>query len=44
MFKAVKKDIISENNQSIKSSLDFDFEYLEKKLNKDHVDLSLIHI
>ena len=42
MFKAVKKEIISENNQSIKSSLDFDFEYLEKKLNKDHVDIRLI--
>ena len=42
MFKAVKKETISENNQSIKSSLDFDFEYLEKKLNKDHVDIRLI--
>ena len=42
MFKAVKKETISENNQSIKSSLDFDFEYLEKKLNKDHVDIHLI--
>ena len=42
MFKAVKKDTISENNHSIKSSLDFDFEYLEKKLNKDHVDIRLI--
>ena len=42
MFKAVKKETISENNHSIKSSLDFDFEYLEKKLNKDHVDIRLI--
>ena len=42
MFKAVKKETISENNQSIKSSLDFDFEYLEKKLNKDHLDIRLI--
>ena len=42
MFKAVKKETISENNQSIKSSLDFDFEYLGKKLNKDHVDIRLI--
>ena len=42
MFKAVKKETISENNQPIKSSLDFDFEYLEKKLNKDHVDIRLI--
>ena len=42
MFKAVKKETINENNQSIKSSLDFDFEYLEKKLNKDHVDIRLI--
>ena len=42
MFKAVKKETISENNQSLKSSLDFDFEYLEKKLNKDHVDIRLI--
>ena len=42
MFKAVKKETISENNQPIKSSLDFDFEYLEKKLNKDHLDIRLI--
>ena len=42
MFKAVKKETISENNQSIKSSLDFDFEYLEKKLSKDHLDIRLI--
>ena len=42
MFKAVKKETISENNHSIKSSLDFDFEYLEKKLNKDHVDIRSI--
>ena len=42
MFKAVKKETISANNQPIKSSLDFDFEYLEKKLNKDHVDIRLI--
>ena len=42
MFKAVKKETISANNQPIKSSLDFDFEYLEKKLNKDHVDIHLI--
>ncbi len=42
MFKAVKKDTISQNNHSIKSSLDFDFEYLEKKLNKDNVDIRLI--
>ena len=42
MFKAVKKETISENNHSIKSSLDFDFEYLEKKLNKEHVDIRLI--
>ena len=42
MFKAVIIESISENNQSIKSSLDFDFEYLENKLNMDHVDIRLI--
>ena len=42
MFKAVKKETIRENNQPIKSSLDFDFEYLEKKLSKDHLDIRLI--
>ena len=39
MFKAVKKEIINEHNKTIKSSLDFDFEYLEKKLKKSHIDI-----
>ena len=39
MFKAVKKEIINEHNRTTKSSLDFDFEYLEKKLKKSHIDI-----
>jgi L-rhamnose isomerase/sugar isomerase len=39
MFKAVKKEIINEHNKTTKSSLDFDFEYLEKKLKKSHIDI-----
>ncbi len=32
MFKAVKKEVIDQHNQSYKSDLDFNFEYLEKKI------------
>ena len=42
MFKAVKKEIIDEHNRTTKSSLDFDFEYLEKKLEKSHIDIHKI--
>ena len=35
MFKAVKKEVIDQHNQSHKSDLDFDFEYLEKKLQQE---------
>jgi L-rhamnose isomerase/sugar isomerase len=39
MFKAIKKEIINDHNGTIKSSLDFDFEYLEKKLKKSDIDI-----
>ena len=42
MFKAVQKEIINEQNKSAKSSLDFDFEYLEKKLKKNQIDIRSI--
>ena len=32
MFKAVEKDLINEQNIQLKSDLQHDFEYLEKKL------------
>jgi len=34
MYKAIKKELIDQHNQSQKSNLDFDFEYLEQKLKK----------
>ena len=37
MFKAVQKEIINEQNKLTKSSLDFDFEYLEKKLKENQI-------
>ena len=42
MFKAVQKEIINEQNKSAKSSLEFDFEYLEKKLKENQIDIRLI--
>ena len=40
MFKAVKKEIINEHNKTTKSSLDFDFEDLEKKILQEVVTSS----
>ena len=42
MFKAVKKEVIDQHNQSHKSDLDFDFEYLEKKLQQSQIDIHKI--
>ena len=42
MFKSVKKEIIDQQNLLQKPSLDFDFEYLEKKLNENQLDIHLI--
>ena len=42
MFKAVQKEIIDEQNKLAKSSLDFDFEYLEKKLKENQIDIRSI--
>ena len=42
MFKAVKKEVIDQHNQSRKSDLDFDFEYLEKKLQQSQIDIHQI--
>ena len=42
MFKAVKKEFIDQHNQSRKSDLDFDFEYLEKKLQQSQIDIHQI--
>ena len=42
MFKAVKKEVIDQHNQSHKSDLDFDFEYLEKKLQQSQIDIHQI--
>ena len=42
MFKAVQKEIINEQNKSAKSSLEFDFEYLEKKLKENQIDIRSI--
>ena len=39
MFKAVEKDLINEQNIQLKSDLLHDFEYLEKKLQKIHIDI-----
>jgi len=39
MFKAVEKDLINEQNIQLKSDLQHDFEYLEKKLQKIHIDI-----
>ena len=42
MFKAIKKEVIDQHNQSYKSDLDFDFEYLEKKLQQSQIDIHKI--
>ena len=42
MFKAIKKEVINQHNQSHKSDLDFDFEYLEKKLQQSQIDIHKI--
>ena len=42
MFKAVQKEIIDEQNKLAKASLDFDFEYLEKKLKENQIDIRSI--
>ena len=39
MFKAVEKGLINEQNIQLKSDLQHDFEYLEKKLQKIHIDI-----
>src|SRR6056300_879038 len=39
MFKAVEKDLINTNNKKIESDLNFDYEYLEKKLRKENIDI-----
>ena len=42
MFKAVKKEVIDQHNQLHKSDLDYDFEYLEKKLQQSQIDIHQI--
>jgi len=42
MYKAINKEIIDQHNQSQKSNLDFDFEYLEQKLKKSNIDFHVI--
>ena len=42
MYKAIKKELIDQHNQSQKSNLDFDFEYLEQKLKKSNIDIHVI--
>ena len=42
MFKAVEKDLISTHNKKIESDLNFDYEYLEKKLRKENIDINEI--
>jgi len=39
MFKAVEKDFIKTHNKKIESDLNFDYEYLEKKLRKENIDI-----
>ena len=39
MFKAVEKDLIKTHNKKIESDLNFDYEYLEKKLRKENIDI-----
>ena len=41
MYKAINKELIDQHNQSQKSNLDFDFDYLEQKLKKSKVTKSL---
>ena len=40
MFKAVEKDLIKTHNKKIESDLNFDYEYLEKKLRKENIDIN----
>ena len=42
MYKAINKELIDQHNQSQKSNLDFDFEYLEQKLKKSNIDIHAI--
>ena len=42
MFKAVEKDLIKTHNKKIESDLNFDYEYLEKKLRKENIDINEI--
>ena len=42
MFKAIKEELINQHNQSHKSDLDYDFEYLEKKLQQSQIDIHKI--
>jgi len=39
MFKAVEKDLINQQNTQLKSDLHYDFEYLEKKLQKININI-----
>ena len=42
MYKSINKELIDQHNQSQKSNLDFDFEYLEQKLKKSNIDIHAI--
>ena len=42
VYKAVNKEIIDQHNESYKSALDFDFDYLEKKLKQSQIDIHKI--
>jgi L-rhamnose isomerase/sugar isomerase len=42
MFKAIDQNLIIEHNKKSQSDLNFDYEYLEKKLKKQNIDINSI--
>ncbi|MGA1227653.1 MAG: sugar isomerase [Tamlana sp.] len=42
MFKAIDQNLITEHNKKNQSDLNFDYEYLEKKLKKQNIDINSI--
>lgn len=42
MFKAIDQNLITEHNKKSQSDLNFDYEYLEKKLKKQNIDINSI--
>ena len=42
MFKAIDQNLVTEHNKKSQSDLNFDYEYLEKKLKKQNIDINSI--